>query len=486
MSATPQKPVPQSDDAANDTDLPEGWVEASLEGCATLITKGTTPTSYGFKYQSTGISFVRVENLSNGHIDRSSITTFIGKDADEALKRSRLAVGDLLFSIAGTIGRTALVRAADLPANTNQALAIIRGTGRIFSPQFLRFALASSTAQQQAQSDARGGGMNNISLENVRSFRLPLPPLAEQKRIVAKVEELLTQVNAACNRLAKVPKILKRFRQSVLAAACFGSLTADWRDCHPEIEPAEQLGNGSPPSDIDLPSTWSWLLSACAFNYVTSGSRGWARYYSEEGPLFIRVGNLNHESIELDLRSTQRVSPPKSAEGRRTRVCKGDILVSITADVGMVALVGKDVGEAYINQHVALARPSGNVDSRYLAYFLSAGTGGQRQFLDLQRGATKVGLGLDDIRAIWVARPPLAEQHEIVRRVEALFKVADAMEKRVEAATRRADKLTQAILAKAFRGELVPTEAELARREGRTYEPASILLERIRAERDAR
>ncbi len=79
--------------------------------------------------------------------------------------------------------------------------------------------------------------------------------------------------------------------------------------------------------------------------------------------------------------------------------------------------------------------------------------------------------------------PPLPEQHEIVRRVEALFRLADAIEKRVAAATGRAEKLTQAILAKAFRGELVPTEAELARREGRTYEPASVLLERIRAER---
>jgi type I restriction enzyme S subunit len=79
--------------------------------------------------------------------------------------------------------------------------------------------------------------------------------------------------------------------------------------------------------------------------------------------------------------------------------------------------------------------------------------------------------------------PPLAEQLEIVRRVEALFKLADAIEKRVAAATARADKLTQAILAKTFRGELVPTEAELARREGRTYEPASALLERIQRER---
>jgi type I restriction enzyme S subunit len=100
--------------------------------------------------------------------------------------------------------------------------------------------------------------------------------------------------------------------------------------------------------------------------------------------------------------------------------------------------------------------------------------------------AGQQGVSGADIKAQPFALPPLEEQHEIVRRVEALFKLADTIEKRVEAATKRAEKLTQAILARAFRGELVPTEAELALREGRTYEPASVLLERIRREREAK
>src|SRR5262249_45060955 len=98
-------------------------------------------------------------------------------------------------------------------------------------------------------------------------------------------------------------------------------------------------------------------------------------------------------------------------------------------------------------------------------------------------GEGRPHLSFDDIRATAIAIPPVEEQREIVRRVEALFKLADAIERRVTAATARVEKLTQAILAKAFRGQLVPTEAELARCEGREYEPASVLLERIRAER---
>lgn len=91
-------------------------------------------------------------------------------------------------------------------------------------------------------------------------------------------------------------------------------------------------------------------------------------------------------------------------------------------------------------------------------------------------------INLTTLGGVPVGLPPFQEQHEIVRRVEALFKLADAIEGRLAAARARADKLTQSILAKAFRGELVPTEAELARQEGREYEPASVLLERIRAQ----
>jgi type I restriction enzyme S subunit len=102
------------------------------------------------------------------------------------------------------------------------------------------------------------------------------------------------------------------------------------------------------------------------------------------------------------------------------------------------------------------------------------------------KGAAIRGINIGDVRALQVPIPPLEEQDKIVRRVEALFGLADVIEKRVAVATARADKLTQAILTKAFRGELVPTEAELARRERRSYEPASDLLARIKSERESK
>ena len=216
------------------------------------------------------------------------------------------------------------------------------------------------------------------------------------------------------------------------------------------------------------------MLSHELFSFVTSGSRGWAKYYSEQGPLFLRIGNLDHGTISLKLNQVKRVNPPKGIEGTRTRVRSSDILISITADVGMIGVIPAGLQEAYINQHIALARPVDGFSIKYLAWYL-ASDAGLHQFQQLQRGATKIGLGLDDIRSIWVPFPPLDKQIEIVRRIEAFFKIANKIEERHEKANSHVEKLTQSILAKAFSGELAPQDPN--------DEGASTLLKRIRAER---
>ncbi len=323
----------------------------------------------------------------------------------------------------GSIGRVFFVESDYWPHNTALFVKDFKGN----DPKYVYFFLRGFDITKYSASTA----VPTLNRNNLRDVTVNVPPLGEQRRIVAKLETVLGKVDASQQRLAKIPVVLKRFRQSVLAAACSGCLTADWREANPGVETLNQTGHGQTPDNFELPNSWGWLLSAHAFDFVTSGSRGWARYYADDGPRFLRVGNLDHDSIQLDLRSIQHVRPPDNAEGKRTRVQLGDLLVSVTADVGMVALVETDIGEAYINQHVALGRPNGNMDRRYLAYFLSAKNGGQHQFRNLQRGATKVGLGLEDIKNVWIARPPLPEQQEIVRRVEGLFALADQLEMRL-------------------------------------------------------
>jgi type I restriction enzyme S subunit len=318
---------------------------------------------------------------------------------------------------------------------------------------------------------------------------LPLPPLAEQRRIVAAVEALLARVQAARARLAKVPALLKRFRQSVLAAACCGELTADWRERNPATESAAEMVHRvhQQRAAAISQSSKSRHDSRDPISRTVEGLPDtWCQ---------TRIGDI------ADCLDSLRV--PVNREARQTRVgtipyygANGQVgwideflfdedLVLVVEDE---SFIGREKpfsyvirGESWVNNHAHVLRLLGGGPAEYLdaclAYYdfipLTSGTTGRRK---LNKGTL-----LDAELPI----APLHEQHEIVRRVEALFALADKIEARVAAATARVEKITQAILAKAFRGELVPTEAELARQEGRDYEPASVLLERIRAERES-
>jgi type I restriction enzyme S subunit len=231
--------------------------------------------------------------------------------------------------------------------------------------------------------------------------------------------------------------------------------------------------------DVHLPHGWQSCSGRDLFPFVTSGSRGWARFYSESGPIFLRVGNLNHASIRLDLTDVQRVAPPPGQEAKRTKVRPGDILISVTADVGMVAVVPEAFEEAHINQHVALCRTNHAVDKEYVAWFLSSESGGLKQFRQLQRGATKQGLGLNDIFAVTVPLAPLAEQRRIVAKIEELLSDLDAGVVALERAKANLKRYRAAVLKAAVEGKLT----EAWRAEHPDVEPASKLLERILTER---
>ena len=105
---------------------------------------------------------------------------------------------------------------------------------------------------------------------------------------------------------------------------------------------------------FELPDGWAWSKIGPLCEYITSGSRGWAQYYSETGSLFLRMGNLSRDSFDLRMESLQRVNLPDNAEGTRTRVAENDLLFSITAEIGMLGLIPVNFEEAYINQHVGL------------------------------------------------------------------------------------------------------------------------------------
>lgn len=207
----------------NSEDIPvkeeiAGWTWVRLGDVSSLITKGSTPTTYGHAYTDEGVNFVKVESIRKGLLRPENITSFISDETNQFLARSRLTCGDILFSIAGSIGTCAVVTKAVLPANTNQALAIIRGTQTVFASEFLLRSLQSSVASSVLEK-ARGGAMNNVSLEDIQNFVVPLPPLAEQLRIVAKVNELMAVCDQLDASLTDTAATLRRLLDALLVEA---------------------------------------------------------------------------------------------------------------------------------------------------------------------------------------------------------------------------------------------------------------------------
>ncbi|MBN2062093.1 MAG: restriction endonuclease subunit S [Deltaproteobacteria bacterium] len=170
------------------------------------------------------------------------------------------------------------------------------------------------------------------------------------------------------------------------------------------------------------------------------------------------------------------VELPLKAEGTRTRIKKFDLLVTITgANVTKTALVKNEIGEAYVNQHVSLVRLKNNDNAFYIHLWLISPNTGRKQLEEAAYGAGKPGLNLQNIKDVLIPLPPLEEQKEIVRQVDKLFALADKVESHYQRAKARVDKLSQSVLVKAFRGELVPQDPN--------DEPAEKLLERILEEK---
>ena len=256
----------------------------------------------------------------------------------------------------------------------------------------------------------------------MKRILVPTPDLVEQERIVSKIEELFSKLDASVAELKTAKEKLKVYRQAVLKEAFTG------------------LSNKRPIREMT--------------SIVTSGSRGWAKYYSNSGAKFIRIGNLTRDFIKIDLSEPQYVSPPVNAEGARTKLQPNDVLVSITADLGSIGLVTEVVGEAYINQHIALVRFKNSEQSEFMAWYLRSDWG-QKDLLKNKRGAGKLGLGLNDIRDAKVPVVSDEQAKTIVSEISGRLSVCDSIEQTVDTSLQKAEALRQSILKQAFEGRLL-------------------------------
>jgi type I restriction enzyme, S subunit len=213
--------------------LDGGWQTRSLAHLTVRITKGTTPTSLGRPFTPDGVLFVKAESLSDGVIDHDKCAR-IDRETHEVLARSQLDDGDVLVTIAGTLGRVAIVRARDVPANTNQAVSIVRLSDPDYAPWVATW-LRNSESLLRA--GGRGVGLQNLNLKQVAAVEVPVPPLNEQKRIVAEVEARLSALDALRASIERAQQRSRALRAAVLAKAFRGELVPH----DPADEPADRL-----------------------------------------------------------------------------------------------------------------------------------------------------------------------------------------------------------------------------------------------------
>lgn len=414
-------------------EVPENWVWVRLGAIAEIVTGGT-PSKKHPEYYGGNFPFYKPSDLDQGRLtyDASEYLSEEGKNVSRIIPKNSTAVCCI-----GSIGKCGYLMCE---GTTNQQ---INSAIPKINSLCLYYYLCTENFVQDLLSMASATTIAIVNKSKMESCAFPLPPLSEQQRIVERIEELLAKLDEAKERLQEVADSFAVRKAAILHKAFTGELTKQWR-----------RENGV------RDESWEEKKGEDFFEYVTSGSRGWAKYYSDKGSIFIRMGNLNHGTIELDFSDIQYVELPDQVEGQRSKLQKNDILISITADVGMIALVREDM-DAYINQHVALARPKNDLYAEFLAWYFVSNDGLQ-QMQNKQRGATKIGLGLQDIRSIILKIPTLPEQHEIVRLIDDLLARERAAQQAAEQALASIDLMKKSILARAFRGELGTNKASEA------------------------
>lgn len=370
---------------------------------------------YAFKsenYASSGIRIIRISNVQKGYIEDTTPAFYPIETAD--LDRFMLEQGDLLVSLTGNVGRVAILGKELLPAALNQRVACLRLKSDKISQNYLFHILNSNFFEQQCIMASNGVAQKNLSTEWLKNYEVPCYERDQQEKIVMVLSTIQSVISGRKHELQKLDDLVK---------ARFVELFGD-----PKINP-----NNYPVCQLS-----DFIV------FLTSGSRGWAQYCADDGTeWFITIKNVKDCHIETD--NMQPINAPNNAEAKRTRVQEGDLLISITADLGRTGVVTKEIAEhgAYINQHLTCIRLKQDVlNPLYVAYFMES-PAGKEQFESKNQSAVKAGLNFNSINSLRLMIPPLDDQNAFIDFIKQTDKSKAAIQKALDEAQLLFDSLMQ-------------------------------------------
>lgn len=491
------------------TELPNGWQRTKLGNiCAIRDRDHRTP-----RYLETGVPLISPRDFTTGGIDFTNLK-FVGEEELSAfVKKCEPAHGDILFSRIGTIGEARILD-FDFEFVALHSIALIKPLTKSLYPKYLLYLLQSPEFQRQAKSGVKSIGTPDLGLARIRDFEVPLAPSAEQRRIVAKIEELFSDLDAGVAALERAKANLKRYRTAVLKAAVEGKLTKEWRAEHVDSEPASKLldrilaerrrkweadqlakfaaAGKQPPKNWqekyvepaapdtselpELPQAWCWTTVGQLLDGTPQNGAYYPKTSYGRGVPILRIDDYQqywarpHDELNVvDAPETDRVL---------YGLCEDDILinrVNSKTHLGKVMLVTSRHLPSIFESNMMKLRLSQKSVATYLRDYLRSAQGIARLTSNAKWAVNQASINQQDVQSTAVALPPSAEQSEIVAGAAERLSNIEAAEDVIRRDLLRAARLRQSILKQAFEGKLVLQDPN--------DEPASVLLERLRESR---
>lgn len=414
--------------------VPSGWRLAKIDDLFKSW-GGHTPAKANSAYWGDGLPWVSSRDVKQ---DRLNSTTHQVTDA--AVAETGLKVcppGTVLVVVrSGILAHSLPVAVTEVPVTINQDLKAFYSDEPLLN-EWLAMFLRMSAQELLASSRRDGTTVQSIRYPLLKNTLIPVPPLGQRRTLIEQVQNALGALSEVPGHLVLARRAVERFRQAVLAAACSGRLTADWRDSQ------------------NLPA-WEYSSAKDVCQKVQSGTTPKKWHDGSDGIAFLKVYNIVDQRINFDYRPQYISAELHNGAMSRAATIPGDVLMNIVGPpLGKVAVVTDQFPQWSINQAITLFRPSDRVTSEWLYIFLCSGIS-VRQILNSTRGTVgQVNISLSQCRNFTIPIPSIAEQGEIARRVHDFLTIGDQMLERIDSCHNVVDRTARAVLGKAFRGELV-------------------------------